>query len=65
VPGRNPLSGDYRGKQEVFALFGKRAEQTAGTFRAEVHHLLADDTHGVGLVIVTATRADRSLTATR
>lgn len=62
VPGRNPLSGDYRGKQQVFALFGKLAEQTAGTFRAEVHDLLANDTHGVGLVIVTATRGERSLT---
>jgi ketosteroid isomerase-like protein len=62
VPGRNPLSGDYRGKEQVFALFGKLAEQTGGTFHAEVHDLLANDTHGVGLVTVTATRGDRSLT---
>ena len=62
MPGGNPLSGHYRGKQEVFALFGTLADQTAGTFRAEVHDLLANDTHGVGLVIVTATRADGSLT---
>jgi ketosteroid isomerase-like protein len=31
MPARNPMSGDYRGKQEVFALFGQLAEQTAGT----------------------------------
>jgi ketosteroid isomerase-like protein len=48
MPGGNPLSGDYRGKQEVFALFGTLADQTAGTFRAEVHDLLANDTHRVG-----------------
>jgi uncharacterized protein len=49
-------------KSRYSPLFGKLAEQTGGTFHAEVHDLLANDTHGVGLVTVTATRGDRSLT---
>jgi ketosteroid isomerase-like protein len=62
TPGNNPLSGDYRGKDAVLALFGRLAEESGGTFRADVHDLLANDDHGVGLVTVTARRGDRSLT---
>jgi ketosteroid isomerase-like protein len=61
VPGNNALSGDYHGKQEVFGFFGKLAELTNGTFHLEVHDLLADDTHGIGLAKVTGTRGDRTL----
>jgi ketosteroid isomerase-like protein len=61
VPGNNALSGDYHGKQEVFGMFGKLAELTDGTFHLEVHDLLADDTHGIGLAKVTGTRGDRTL----
>jgi ketosteroid isomerase-like protein len=61
-PGRNPLSGDYRGRDAVFGLFARLADETGGTFRADVHDLLANDEHGVGLVTVTARRGDRSLT---
>jgi hypothetical protein len=45
----------------VLALFGRLAEETGGTFRTDVHDLLANDEHGVGLVTVTAPR-DHSLT---
>lgn len=64
APGQNPLSGDYQGKDAVFALFGRLAEQTGGSFRVDVHDLLANDEHGIGLVTVTASRGDRSLTLT-
>ena len=62
TPGDNPLSGDYQGKDAVLALFGRLFQETGGTFRADVHDLLANDDHGVGLVTVTARRGDRSLT---
>lgn len=62
TPGDNAMSGDYRGKDAVLALFGRLSEETGGTFRADVHDLLANDDHGVGLVTVTARRGDRSLT---
>jgi uncharacterized protein len=63
-PGDNP-PGEYRGRDAVFALFARLAEETGGTFRADVHDLLANDEHGVGLVTVTARRAiaaSRSMT---
>jgi hypothetical protein len=42
-----PLAGDHRGKDQVMSMLGKQAELTGGTFRAELHDLLANDEHGV------------------
>ncbi len=49
APGTSPISGDYHGKAEVFGLFGKLLELTEGTFRQEVHAILADDEHVVAI----------------
>jgi uncharacterized protein len=54
--GSNQLAGDYHGPQEVMELFGRLLELTDGTFRLDVHDVLANDTHGVVLV---TTRAER------
>ena len=43
VPGRSQLAGDFRGKEEVFGNFQKVAELTGGTFKLDIHALLADD----------------------
>jgi uncharacterized protein len=56
VGGTNVLSGDYRGKEAVFGFFGRLMQETGGTFKAEVHAILADDEHGVALVTQTAER---------
>ena len=61
VPGRNPLAGDYSGKEEVGAFLGRAMELTNGTFRVDVHDLLANDDHGVALVHLTAERDGKSL----
>jgi len=45
TPGRNQLSGTFRGKDEVFASFQKVAQLTNGTFRLELHAVLVDDEH--------------------
>ncbi|HEY8823158.1 MAG TPA: nuclear transport factor 2 family protein [Dermatophilaceae bacterium] len=45
--GTSILSGDFRGKAEVFGLFGKLGEVTEGTFHQEIHAILADDDHVV------------------
>lgn len=50
VGGNNPLSGDYKGIDAVFEFFGKIFAETAGTFKNEVHDVLANDSHGVALV---------------
>jgi ketosteroid isomerase-like protein len=55
-PGRNPLSGDYRGKDQVLALLGAAYELTDGSFRPEVHDILVSDDHVAALTIVHATR---------
>ena len=60
-PGRSQLSGDYRGKAAVMAFFQKTVELTAGTFKLEIHDVLANDTHGVALVHATGEREGRTL----
>lgn len=61
VPGRGPLSGDYRGSEEVLGFFGKLQELSGGSFRLELHDMLASDDHVVVLVTEIAQRGDKSL----
>lgn len=61
VPGRNQLTGDYRGRDAVYGFFGKLMEVTEGSFGIEVHAVLADDEHGVALAVTTAGRGGRSM----
>lgn len=61
VPGRNALSGTFKGKDEVFGWFAKLLTSSEGTFKAEVHDVLANDEHGVVIVSVTAQRGTGSL----
>jgi len=59
--GRNQLAGDYRGREAVFAYFGKLMEVTEGSFHLDLHTVFADDEHGVALVVTTASRDGRSI----
>jgi ketosteroid isomerase-like protein len=61
APGRNQLSGTFRGKEEVFATFQKATELTGGTFKLDIHALLADDEHAVVLTRATGEREGRTL----
>ena len=56
--GNNPLTGDYKGIDEVFGYFGKIFEATGGDMQTEVHDLLANDEHGVAITHVRASRPD-------
>jgi ketosteroid isomerase-like protein len=58
APGRHPLAGDFRGKDEVFGTFAKLFELTEGTFSLEIHDVLADDEHAVVLTRATGRRPD-------
>ena len=53
-----PLSGTYHGRDEVFGFFGRLAEETAGTFRLDVHDVLANDEHAVALCTLSASRGE-------
>jgi len=58
-PGRGPLAGDHRGKDQVLVHLAKQGELTGGTFRLELHDQLANDEHGVALNVARAERGDR------
>jgi uncharacterized protein len=61
VGGRSAISGTYTGHNEVFGFFGKLFELTGGTFRIDIHDVLASDDHVVVLVRESASRGDRHL----
>jgi uncharacterized protein len=43
LPGRSSMATDYEGRDATLAYFGRLAQETGGTFRAELERLLADD----------------------
>jgi uncharacterized protein len=59
--GRSPISGDYKGKDEVFGFFAQLAERAGGTFRIDVHDVLANDEHVVALTTGTGQREGKTL----
>jgi ketosteroid isomerase-like protein len=61
VPGNNPIAGDYKGRDEVLGFFGKLIQETGGTFKLEVHDILANDEHGVGLCVNSGERNGKKL----
>ena len=62
VGGRNQLTKDYRGRDEVYGFFGRLLELTEGSFHLDLHAVLADDEHGVALVATSASRGGKSVT---
>ncbi|HXX47849.1 MAG TPA: nuclear transport factor 2 family protein [Myxococcota bacterium] len=60
VPGRGPLSRDYRGPDEVLGFFGHFMELSNGTFRLEVDDVLAQGERVVVLCTESARRGGRS-----
>ncbi len=58
-----PLAGTYKGTREVLGFFGQLLERSAGTFRLELHDLLANDEHVVVLMRERAERDGRVLDA--
>ena len=52
VPGRTPVSGDHRGKEQLSVFFQKVGEVSAGTIHLDVHDVVASDQHAVGLATI-------------
>ena len=63
VPGRGPLSRDYRGHAEVLGSFGHFMELSRGTFRLQVDDVLAKGDRVVVLCTESAQRGGRSWSA--
>jgi ketosteroid isomerase-like protein len=62
LPGRSAMAGDYQGRGATLAYFGKLAQKSGGTFRAELQHMAADgDTRVVGIQRSTADRDGKHL----
>jgi ketosteroid isomerase-like protein len=62
LPGRSSLANDYQGREAAFAYFARLGEETGGTLRAGLQHLLADDgDRVVGIQQNTAEREGRHL----
>jgi len=50
ILGKNPLSGDKKGKDAVFSFFGQLMQLSGGTFHLDIHDVLASDQHTIVLV---------------
>jgi ketosteroid isomerase-like protein len=61
VPGRSALAGDYEGVAQVLEWLGRQFELSAGTIRAEVHDVVANDEHAVALFTVRGERAGKQV----
>src|SRR5439155_11992732 len=62
LPGRSAMADDYQGREATLAYFGQLAQETNGTFRAELQHLAAaGDSRVVGVQRSTADRAGKHL----
>jgi ketosteroid isomerase-like protein len=57
--GSGQFAEGAKGKENVFMLFGKVAEETDGTFQMTVDDIYADDNHGVVTTRVVAERNGR------
>jgi ketosteroid isomerase-like protein len=61
ISGRNALSGEHRGKQEVLTRLFQAWEEAFGGLEIRVHDILANDKHVVVLSDRRASRDDRIL----
>jgi ketosteroid isomerase-like protein len=61
IGGRSPLAGTYSGKDAVLGFLADLTSRSGGTFKAEVHDVLANDEHAVALTHETGEREGRSL----
>lgn len=63
VPGRSPLSGDYRGREGVAGFFTKAMQMSDGTLKVAADEVVADGDRVIVLSTVSARRNGRELSA--
>ncbi len=56
MPGNNKVSGEFKGRTDVLALYGKLFELSGGTFKADLKSVDAD---GDKIVAVHSSKAER------
>ena len=65
VGGRNPLSGDHRGKDGVAQLLQRQMELVDSPPEIQLHDVLGSDTHAVALNSFRASRGGRTVETTQ
>ncbi len=61
APGRNPVAGDHQGVEAILGFFARTMERTGGTFRVELHDVVANDEHAVAIYVSRGQREGRTL----
>jgi ketosteroid isomerase-like protein len=61
VAGTSPLAGVYAGHEQLFALFARLYEMTAGTIAISARDILASEDHAIVLTTMRGRRGDREL----
>jgi ketosteroid isomerase-like protein len=61
VSGHSRFAGAHRGPDDVIAMFADQFQDTNGSFRVDVHDILANDQHAVALATVSGERKGRKL----
>jgi uncharacterized protein len=60
-PGQNLMAGDYKGRDAVLGFYGRLAQETGGTFRAELEYVAVNDRRAVTVHHGTAQRNGKTL----
>lgn len=56
VPGNTVMSGEYRGPREVVEFLRRTGLETDGTYRSQLHTVVADDEWGLAVYRASGTR---------
>lgn len=56
MPGRGALAGEHKGRDAILQMYGRMAELSGGTFRANVEDLYANDDRVVAIYRATGER---------
>jgi uncharacterized protein len=56
VPGNTVMSGEYRGRRDVVEFLRRTGLETGGTYRSQLHTVLADDDWGIAVYRAWGTR---------
>lgn len=61
VGGRSPISGQYKGRDDVLGFLGQVVSLSNGTFKVAPHDILGSDDHVVALSRATGQREGKTL----
>jgi len=61
VTGANPMTGEYRGRDEILRFLRQTAVLTGGTYRADLRYVVADGDRAVAVYRASGERDGRTL----